>query len=607
MKKRFTLLLFYLFIIVFCNPCFAQQSKDTTRFFLAKKKGLLGKLGRSISRDGEIVEPIKIVDKYKAYKGKTIRKIVMVPVGFNHNMNDTAEIRNTFSVHVAKALHKGSTNNLIRKNLFFKEGDKVLPLLFSDNERFLRDQPFLQDALIVVFNSVESTDSVDVVVLTRDVFSLGGSINISSVNRAELKVKEENLNGSGNKLLVGMLYDKKRSPGFGWGGELIKRNLGGSFFNWTTGFSTYNGEIFTGRKEESHYYTSFEKPLVSRYTEWTAALSVSYNSTTDAYMDSLYYSDHSYTYMSSDIWGGYNIGARNRKEKDDGKRLRHFVSMRSFYNHFYKVPEKYINDYNYNYADINGLLFSYSLYRQNFYQTNFIYGFGRNEDVPEGINATVTSGYTNKQGKRRAYYGLDFDASHYSKKGFFTNYTMRSGGFVNQKKIEDLDLLVNIDHFTSLRKMGSYWRNRNFVSASFTRQINPNLNVPLFLESDFGLPYFRNGLIKADCRSTFRFESVFYNLRKTAGFRVAPFIFSDVSFLKPIGKGFDKTNGYSAIGGGLRTRNENLIFGTVELRGYYFPRISYDGMKNWKVELSTNLKFKYNSTFIRKPDFVIAN
>ena len=40
--------------------------------------------------------------------------------------------------------------------------------------------------------------------------------------------------------------------------------------------------------------------------------------------------------------------------------------------------------YNYSYADINGVLFSYNLYKQNYYRTNYLYAFGRNEDVPTG-------------------------------------------------------------------------------------------------------------------------------------------------------------------------------------------------------------------------------
>ncbi|MEP6712453.1 MAG: hypothetical protein ABJA37_08565 [Ferruginibacter sp.] len=608
MTKFFVRSIVFLSLLVFTGmQLFAQQSKDTASFFLAKKKGVLGRIGRSISHDGKIVEPIKIVDRFIQYKGKTIRKIVLAPVGFNQDLNDTTEIKNTYSVHVANALHKNSTNNLIRRNLFFKEGDKVLPLLFSDNEHFLRDQPFLRDALIVVFNAVDSKDSVDVVVLTRDVFSLGGSGSLNSISRAKVEAKEENLNGTGNRLAIALLFDQKRTPKFGVGSEYINRNIKGSFISWTTGFTSFNNEIISGLHEEKRYYTSLEKPLVSRYSEWTASLGISYNSTDNAYNDSLYHSDFKYSYSNIDIWGGYNIGARNRKERDSEKRLRHFVAMRSFYNHFYSIPVKYIDNYNYNYADINGVLFSYSLYKQNFYQSNFIYGFGRNEDVPQGINATVTGGYTNKQGVERGYYGFDFDATHYSERGNFTSYTLRVGTFVNKKIFEDVDVLADISHFTGLKKIGSSWRNRNFLSASVTRQVKTKLNQPLFLESNFGLPYFRNGPVTASTRSTIKFESVFYNLRKIAGFRIAPFIFTDVSFLKPINAPVKKTNGFTALGGGIRTRNENLIFGTIELRGYYFPRVSVYGMRNWKIQVTTNLKFKYNSSFIRRPDFVITN
>ena len=107
-------------------------------------------------------------------------------------------------------------------------------------------------------------------------------------------------------------------------------------------------------------------------------------------------------------------------------------------------------------------------------------------------------------------------------------------------------------------------------------------------------------------RTTAKAEAVFFNMRKFFGFRFAPFIFTDMIFLKPSGRQIDKTNGYTAVGGGIRTRNENLTFGTVELRGYFFPRVN-DGMKNWRVEVGTNLKFRYNSSFIRRPDFISAN
>jgi hypothetical protein len=95
-------------------------------------------------------------------------------------------------------------------------------------------------------------------------------------------------------------------------------------------------------------------------------------------------------------------------------------------------------------------------------------------------------------------------------------------------------------------------------------------------------------------------------MKKIFGFRLAPFAFSDLSLIQPLDQSVKNTNGFPALGGGIRTRNENLVFGTMELRGYLFPRV-VDGMKSWRLELSTKLQFKYNSSFIRRPDFVRPN
>jgi hypothetical protein len=596
-------------IFFFSMDCYAQADQKSDSAAVKKKRRLIGILMKSISHNGDAAAPVKTVNPFLKLKGKTIRSITIVPLGFDRNLHDTSYYRRNVPTRIANSLHKNSTSRLIRKNLFFREGDKILPLQIADNERFLREQEFLQDALIMIGNQPVKGDSVDLIIYAKDVFSIGGAANLSSMTKARLEIKEENLAGSGNRISGGMLFDKNRSPRIGYAAEYAARNIGGNFVNWATGVKSFNNEINSGRLTETRFYTQIEKPLVSRYTEWTGAMELSYNQTSNNYLfDSvdLYRSTYRYQYGRFDLWGGYNFGGKDRKDRDSEKRLRHFVGLRTFYTNFYSVPQIYKDSFDYKYADLNGALISYSLYKQNFYRTNFIYGFGRNEDVPEGVNATIIGGYTNKQGLRRSYFGLEFDGTHFTNRGYFTRYMFKSGGFLNGKRLEDVDLLAGIDHFTRLRVMNDLWRNRNFVSVYLSRQLKPKLNEPLFISSDYGLPYFKNGQLQADTRATFKIESVFFNLRKIVGFRVAPFIFSDVSFLKPLNTDFTKIKGYSAFGGGFRTRNENLIFGTIEVRAYLFPR-PVPEMRNWKVELSTNLKFKYNSSFIKRPEFVIAN
>jgi len=609
-----------LHILIFCtllNICTQVTAQvkpaDSDTFFLAKQKGLLGRLGKSLVKTPETEPPIKIAVPFLKYTGRTIRSVVVFPLGFDQNLDDTLTAKQTLAIRVANRLHKNTRTSIIRNYLFFREGDKFLPLLVSDNESYLRNQPFLQDALIVVVDDDNSRDSVDIVVLTRDVFSIGGSIN-ANTRRIRSELREENLGGSGSEISVSGIYDKDRDPQTGFGAGFIIRNIYGTFLNWAVGYSTFQEAFNSSRYEENVSYARIEKPLVNRYSQWTGAAEISFNKTANAYVaDSLYRSDFQYKYKNIDVWAGYNIGYNIKKGKDSDKRLRHFVAVRSFYHYFDKVP-KSDSIYNYNYANLNGVLFSYNLYKQNFYRTNYLYAFGRNEDVPTGLSASVIAGWVNKQDQRRAYYGFEFEGNSFSKKGIFSSFKLRLGGYYNKSRFEDINFLASVYHFTRLRKITPKWRNRNFISFSFTRQLNSSmyletnvpLNGPLFLKSDFGLPYFPSGIIEADERTTLNLETDLYNLNKIFGFRFAPFLFTDFCLLKPINKPLSSTDGFSALGGGIRVRNENLVFGTIELKGYYFPR-TIDGMKNWKIDLVTKVRFKFNSNFIRKPDFIEAN
>jgi hypothetical protein len=608
LKQALPVVLLLLVFSFFSSWLWAQdvkEKKDT--FFLAKKGGLLGKLGKSLSTDPPGPDPVKVVNPFIKYTGKIIRNIEILRLGFERNIYDTTMIKNNFGAIVANGLHKNTTIRVIHNNLFFKQGDKVHPYLLADNERHLRDQVYIQDARILIDSIPDCTDSVDIIVITKDIFSLGGSVDIGSEKKARVQIGNENIGGSGSWLSVSTLYDQERNPKFGYDAEFLKRNIRGTFIDWGVGFKTYRDAFNSGRSEETYLYTHLEKPLVTPYIPWIGALDLSLNRTSNNYLsDSLYNSDFKYSYRNVDGWFGYNFGSQRLLYKNMQTRVRKFIALRTFYQRFTDIPDINHQRYDSRYANIAGMLAAFSIFRQETYRANFIYGFGRNEDVPEGFSASIIGGWTNKEDKIRPYYGLEAKRSHFVKKRFYSTYTFRMGGYVYQKRWEDIDILFNVDHFTGLKKMGRKWFNRNFFSAGFTKQIRPVLNQPLLLNSIFGLPYFRGYPGPSDIRSTVKSEIVFFNMQKFWGFRMAPFIFGDMCMVTPTNLPFTKSDLYSGVGAGVRTRNENLTFGTIELRGYYFPR-TLPGMKNYRIELGTNIRFKYNSTFIRKPDFVTPN
>lgn len=590
----------------------AQEAPTATTdtFFLAKKKGLLGRLGRSIANypAPELASTVKTDEPFIQYSKKVIRYIFIPRLGFERNFYDTNRIKSNIGVSIANALHRNTREAVIAKNLFFKEGYPLIPYLLADNERHLRELPFIQDARFQIVPAEGSTDSVDVVVVTKDVFSLGATVNVSSTKRGNARIYDKNLFGQGHQFTLFGLYDADRNPKGGFGAEYIQRNLGGSFIDWSTGFLTFSPAFNSGRREEVLAYTRLERPLVSPYFGWTGAFELAYHGTQNAYLvDSVYKKDFRYTYINADFWAGYNLGSRRMLLKNTNSRVRKFVALRFFHDDFLQVPDRFLNTFTFQYANITGALGAFTIFKQSFYKTRFVYGFGRSEDVPEGYSGSVIGGWTNKQGRERPYLGIDLQRNYFkSRTGVYSSFTLRAGGYFFEKRAEDIDLLLNIDHFTRLRHLGGTWYHRWFVSSSVSKQIRPILNIPLFLNSEFALPRFNNGDIQADFRAVLKGESVFYNTWKLLGFRFAPFVFADGAFLVPTNKGIKKGDFFSAMGLGVRTRNESLIFETVELKGYAFPRQT-PGMKGFRFEVNTNIRFKYNARFIKRPEFVVVN
>ena len=554
---------------------------------------------------------------FNPYAGKTIRLINIKNVGFEGDIRDSGKVNGGFGVRIGNALHKNTTRRVIANNLLFKGGDKLNPYLLTDNERALRDLDYIQDALIIV-QPTSQPDAVDLLVLVKDGFSIVPGAGIGGAKKYKLELKEQNIAGTGSLIAVSSLWDDDRNPRFGFSGDFLQRNIRGSFINWGFGFKTYNKAFTSRRDEENLYYMRFEKPLISQYLRWFGAVDLTYNKTINGYIaDSTYNDFYKYKSYSADGWIGYNIGARRQMLKNKMSPLRKLIALRGFHQHFKEIPDKETATNDGEFANTIGVLGSFSLFKQNFYRTSYIYGFGRNEDVPQGFTASMIGGYVRKDSlrlltKTRPYLGAEFTAGKYSRKEFYSFFNVRFGGFPYKGRWEDFELLASGDHFTKLHKINNRWMRRFFFNGSFAKQFSNTLNAPLQLISNYGLPYFavpKDSAYeppKGDLRITTKTEIVFYHTKKHWGFGFAPFGFADASLIKAEGENVGKSDIYTGLGGGFRLRNENLLFGTIEARFSYFPR-PLPGMNSFKVKFNTNLRYKYNNSLVRRPDFVAPN
>jgi hypothetical protein len=166
-----------------------------------------------------------------------------------------------------------------------------------------------------------------------------------------------------------------------------------------------------------------------------------------------------------------------------------------------------------------------------------------------------------------------------------------------------VNLLTSLSFFDNLKNLNSKWKQRFFLNFSASRQFNTKLNEPLLINSKFAMPDYGNDPRGGDARMTTKAESVFFSPWSLAAFKFAPVLSYNLTAFSPVG---EHLNLYSSIGAGIRTRNESLIFGTIELKTNYFPSRNFHG-ERINVDISVNLTFKYQSQFLQKPDFIEIN
>jgi hypothetical protein len=593
-------------MMVLCGVQANAQKDSVAAAKKAHRPNIFKRLAKNIFRDTAVGVAVRSDLRFQKYKGRIIRNIIADKMVFGSPETDTSKKLIKKLTKLANKLHRNTRPNVVMKNLFFDRNDPLDPYMMADNERYLRDLSYINDCRIIVLPVKERPDSVDILVLTKDVFSLAGSVSSFSPTNTELGITEDNINGTGNRSNARALYDKSRRNPLGYSLEYLQRNIGGSFIDLYGGYSSYAHSI-TGFKEEDNFYIRLVRPLVNPYVHWIYAAELSEHNNKNRYWtDSLFLSDQQYKYYNADAWAGYNFNAQLFSRKKEENRFRGLLAARYVSNKFAYVPDIFKTTYNWRYYNLNAFLASFTLFRQDFFKTQYFFGFGRNEDIPEGINMSITGGATNKQNRSRPYAGLEFKRYYFNSKDRYVDYTLRFGGFLYKSRMEDINALANLTKYSNLKELGHGWRVRNYIQFSVAGQINKVLNDPIFLRNSFGLQEFDNGSIEGMFRATVKYEKAVYTPWSLISFRFAPFVFANASLFTPDHSAFRDSRLYPSIGGGIRTRNESLIFGTFELKGYYFP-VKNVFNKNYRVEVTTNLRFRYITDFVKRPDFVQVN
>jgi len=544
------------------NPLFYDSLKvKASKFLITRTLFDLLIVSNKPSSDKQISGTSE--SEYLNSSGKIIRKVEIRRLGiFGTDINNPLSLNTSWIENLLNKTHLNTNEYIIRKNLLFSEGDTLSPLILSDNERILRQLPYIDDSRIIVVPVSE--EYADVVVLVKDVYSLGASAECLSLNKGSVWLYEKNIFGMGHELRLNVPWDSDLhgSPGFGMNYNV--NNIAKSFIN--LGLYYMNG------LGKTTYGFNLDRKLISSKTKYAGGISVRQLFTSED-LDTMP-EPEPLKYNQQDYW-------LMRSFLIDEKSVTRFIIGARYLNNNvfarpYILPDSYHSLQRY-----TMFLASASLSIQKFYKTNLIYGYGRTEDIPYGGLLNLTAGKEINEFKRRIYTGINLSTGH-SLKGI--GYLYSSAGlstFLNDGRTEQGLMLFRTSYVSNLLYPGRF-RMRNFVKIDFTRGFGRYSDEYLSFERENGFSGFRNDSLRtARQRLSVGLESVLFSPRKLYGFRFAYFAFADLGYLFGTNEVAGEGAIVSSIGAGIRIRNDNLVLNTFQIRlGYYpnlprYSRVSY--------------------------------
>ncbi len=533
-------------------------------------------------------EPVRSEAFFEAYEGKTIASIEFVSVDlFGGSVNDTTLKARSSIGRLSNNLHKNTSKSVVFKFLLFDVGDKVDPFELADTERIIRSLSYIEDAKITLKLDSKDLSAVHATVIVKDRFPWTIDASLDDNNAFRLGFTNQNILGTGNEFGVGYWRNTSEAPVNGYDAHYTIRNIDDSFIDGTVFFS----DNYLGKSKGLKFERRFISPEIKYYGE---ALFEHVEPITDlTFADSVYEENFRIDRKSYDLWGARSFLMGERRNFSAALRLRH--------DNFNERPEVK-PDSNVTYHDHHFLIGGLTYSKVNYFKTKNILSFNITEDVPVGFIYSILMGKDWSEFGERNYKGFQTSYSLYSKKIGYFFINLESGYFSSEKSRSNQLLQIESRHFTPLIKMGSAFSR---VFNRFQYFDGDDLTVPLSksLAGENRIRNIEGNQIQGNRIITFTTEYVVFQPWYFYGFRFATYAHGGIGYVEEtrVQNPYEQT--YYTMGGGVRIRNESLVFDTFEFRVSLFPNAPTEGqLFYFKISLSAPQFFR--SPNVTKPRIV---
>lgn len=613
MKKIWCFLLF----LCLWGASFGQNKeseKDSTDIYekietYSKKSKFTRFLHRSIFRSQHTHKSSskKVIPSYKQYRGKIIRNIeIRSQDPFGHSVTDTTRTPSNWAERTGNALHVRSKELAIRNFLLLKENQPLDTFLIAESARLLRSQNYIREVRIVPKPISNNKDSVDIVVITLDSWSLIPKGSYSS-SQYRLGVRERNIVGTGHHLALD--YSNRKSDGHG---AVYSSYTVPNFKNtFVSGMVTYATD-YDDHFEKS---LSIDRPFYSPLTRWAGGLLLEQKYLGRFFPDdSVPMIDKNLKFFAQDYWGGHAFHLlKGNTEENRATNL--IVSARSLIVNYSEQPPIKYDSIRY-FSDERFFLASTGISSRRFIEDSYIFKDGITEDVPVGVVYSLTGGIQNKNHQNRFYLGAKAFYGNYFKWGFLST-KLEVGTFFNHSKTEQTAYSINLSYFSNLLHLGGDWKMRQFIKPQMVIGINRLHSVgdrlsldddPAFVSVYYDKEIQENAAIEGFSsialgtkKYLLELQSQFYSPWELWGFRLNPFINVTAGILTGGNNSFGTEKIYSAIGVGCVVRNDYLVFDSFQFSLTYYPQIPGQGNGIFKTNSFTNEDFGFQDFQIGKP------
>lgn len=496
--------------------------------------------------------------RHEQFNGKTIRHIkIRQLVVFGTSIETPNKNAKTFIEKSGNVIQRNTKERIIRNLILLHSGDNFETEIAVDNERIIRAQTFIYDCLINCIPVIEDTTMVDIEFLTQDAFSYGLEVN-GSVTRHDIGIFNNNHHGIGNKLYVAVAHstDAKDQT---WGSDFqyTIRNINSSFINLKLlARDTYKDQTFS---------LDLEKEFITYETKYAGKATVKrVRNASKIYDNDPRFYQSRLNYDCVNIWMGksFLISKSTTGIRPNNLIIASKISRYAFFN-IDSAKERYnLDNFWFWLSEIN-------LAKSNYKKSKLLYGFGRTEDIPYGYALKLLVGNKWTKSTSLPYTGISIaGATKVSDKTGYFNAEVQMGGFLKDNQLSEGVLKGKMEYLSPLLRL-RYTLSRHTIAAYYIRGFHRVIGDSLYLNTgNLTIEAFDSNTINGIQKLILSYENTIYLRKKYLGFRVALFSFFDYG-----GVGINRPleHDYMSFGGGLKIRNDNLIFNTLLIRVAFTP------------------------------------